>query len=291
MNTSSQTPHHQTIRRLAKTMALLLITGSITAVHAATVVDLEFVTGVGTGDTTSRTPLTDTANEYTIAWDASTPLLDASTDGQNKKIYGAFSATSAGITAPATIQVLDPSTDANDRLFFGGGKSADGDQQIRVLGLWDDDDFLASGTTEFDGTTNSTLTLGISTFANSGGGMGARFVIRDGTQFYVSSVETVLVGSTSINGATAGLQWGAFDENDFASFDSSAADVGMSVTFSAQTFSNVTGVGFLTEAARPTTNGAAFAVNDFQAVLVPEPSSILLVSLALVSLIAFRRRK
>jgi hypothetical protein len=272
-----------------KLIALILATAA--SVQAAVVVDLEFVDGNGDSAFASRTPTTNTTTEYTIGWSDSAYLVDAASDGQNKAFYGAYSATSTDpITAPATIQSFDPTGTSNDRLIFQAGKSGSGDQAARILALWGSNDFLASAN-QFDASAGSSLTLGIHTFANNGGGMGARFVIRDGTQFYISSFSTV--ATASIDGTTSGLEWGSFDVNSFTSFDNSEADVGMSVTFSAQTFSNVTGVGFLTEIARPNTAGPVFAVNDFQAelVAVPEPSTYALLSgIFAIGLIMLRRR-
>jgi hypothetical protein len=260
-----------------------------TVVQADVVVNLEFVDGNGDSASTTRTADTNTDTEYTIGWSDSAYLIDADTDGQNKAFYGAYSATSAtAITDPATINSFDPAGTVNDRLIFQAGKSASGDQEARILALWDSADFLTSGFNKFDASAGSSLTLGIHTFANAGGGMGARFVIRDGSQFYISSFSTV--ETASINGTTAGLQWGAFDVADFASFDNSDANVGMSVNFSTQTFTNVTGVGFLTEIARPNTVGPVLAVNDFQAALVPEPATLGMISLSGALLLIIRRR-
>lgn len=272
-----------------KIIVLALATGS--TLQAAVVVDMDFATGNGDSANTTRTADTNSDLAYTIGWSSTEYLLDASTDGQNKAFYGAYSATSAtAITDPATIQSFDVADDANDRLIFAAGKSASGDQAARILALWDSADFQNSGFNQFDASAGSTLTLGVHTFANAGGGMGARFVIRDGSQFYISSFSTT--ETASIDGTTAGLQWGSFDVADFASFDNSATGLGMSVTFSPQTFSNVTGVGFLTEIARPNASGPVFAVDDFQAALVPEPSTYALLSgVFALGLIMLRRRR
>ena len=269
---------------------ITLILTAATSVQAALVVDLEFVNGNGDSAFTTRPADTDTDFEYTIGWSDTAYLVDAATDGQNKAFYGAYSAISAAaITDPATIQAFDPAGSANDRLIFQAGKSGSGDQVARVLALWDSGDFLTSGFNQFDASADSSLTLGIHTYANASG-VGTRFVIRDGSQFYISSFSTT--ATASIDGTTAGLEWGSFDVNDFSAFDNSEADLGMGVSFAGITFSNVTGVGFLAEIARPNTVGPVFAVNDFQAVLVPEPSAFgLIAGVCGLQIVLFRRRR
>ena len=265
-------------------LAGLLATGA----RADTVVDLEFISGGGTADLVpARSLNVDTINEATYAWSDSAYLFDG-VASRNQKVYGAYTTTGAGIVGGADLEVQDSGpADGNDFLRFDAVKTASGDQASRVLALWDSADFLTSGFNSFDASAGSSLTLGIHTFANSGGGMGARFVIRDGSQFYISSFS--MTATASIDGTTAGLQWGAFDVNNWASFDNSDANVGMGVTFSDQTFDNVTGVGFMSEIARPNTVGPVFRVDDFQAALVPEPMTLGLISIAGASLLFLRR--
>jgi hypothetical protein len=246
-------------------VALLL--GMATFIQAEVVVNLDFISGAGTTDLTpARTIDVSTSNEATYAWSDSALLFDGD-NAKNQDVYGAFTATGAGVISGADLEVQDSGpTDDNDYLRFDALKSASGDQESRILALWDSGDFLASGFNSFDASTNSALTLGINTFANAGV-HGARFVIRDGSQFYVSSFSTTV--SASINGATAGLEWGAFDVNNWASYTNNAADLGMGVTtFSSMTFTNVTGVGFLSDISRPNTAGTALRISDFQADLV-----------------------
>jgi hypothetical protein len=234
-------------------------------IQAETVVDLGFKEGRGVPDVLPARSLdVNTDSEATYAWSDSALLFNG-VASKSQKLYGAFTTTGSGIVDGANLAVRDVPADA-DFLRFDALKSGSGTQSSRVLILWDSADFLASGYTSFDASEGSSLVLGISAFANPARGMGARFVIRDGSQFYISSFTTT--ETASVNGTTAGLKWGAFDVADWASFDNSAADAGMGVTFSAQTFDHVTGVGFIAEIERPNTIGPVFRVDDFQATLV-----------------------
>ena len=80
--------------------------------------------------------------------------------------------------------------------------------------------------------------------------------------------------------------------NNWASYDNDTADLGMSVTFSDQTFDDVTGVGVLADLGRSGSGTAAptFRLNDFEVALVPEPGTIGLIAAAGTSILFIRRR-
>jgi len=139
---------------------------------------------------------------------------------------------------------------------------------LRAVAFWDAADFLVSGNTRFDTSTNSFLTIGLASWLNASG---TRYVIRDGTNYYVSSVKGPTAQNTTntIYGNTAGLQWAAFDINNWPTYSESDANLGLgTLVFSAQVFNNVTGVGLLGAATRGGGNPTVFQVSDFQASLV-----------------------
>ena len=142
---------------------------------------------------------------------------------------------------------------------------------LRAVAFWDAADFLVSGNTRFDASTNSSLTIGMGSWLNAIGISGTRYVIRDGTNYYVSSVKgpTAQTTTNTIYGNTAGLQWAEFDINNWATYSEADANLGLgAVTFSVRTFNQVTGVGLLGAATRSAGNAPIFSVTDFQANLV-----------------------
>jgi hypothetical protein len=123
---------------------------------------------------------------------------------------------------------------------------------------------------------------------------GASFVIRDGTQFYISQ-------SNNSNGAFTytldgtSLTWAAFDPANWSGFvhgtTPSGLGVGATGSFAAQTFTNITGVGYILGAARANSNNPEVKVTDFQVNLVPEPGAMLLGCLSMLALLRRRRNE
>jgi len=265
-----------------KTIGLLGIAiGMATVSLADTVVNLDFVAGNGPEVDTARSRDVNTSNEHTYAWSDSAVLFNGDA-AKNQKIYGAYTVTGAGNVDGATVKLIDDADDAKDRIRFDAKRDGAGLQLSRTMLFWDSEDFLGAGR-KFDASAGSSMTLGVNGYINKNDGgdaYGARFIIRDGTQFYISSFETT--ATASIDGTTVGLQWGAFDVANWASYDNDAADLGMGVTLSGQTFDDVTGVGLIADTGRVhATGGTGFRVNDFQVALIPEPATIgLLISAA-----------
>ncbi|CAA6680182.1 MULTISPECIES: sulfatase, partial [unclassified Lentimonas] len=108
-------------------------------------------------------------------------------------------------------------------------------------------------------------------------GEAIRFVIRDGSTYYVSNQGTDSLGfsannTVEVNGASNGLKWASFEPGKSVSFnaDNDPANYGLgdSLVFSSRTFNNVTGVGFLVNASRKNMNatvGSRLDLVDFQA--------------------------
>ena len=246
----------------------LMILGSLLA-PAATVVDLNL--NLSSSVTPARAIDVNTSANQTYNWSSSAPLFDGPvTNGnQNTKIYGAFSATGiVGTLSNATVQ-LDNS--ALNTILFRNTTLAPNSANLRAVAFWDAADFLVGGNTRFDASSNSSLTIGVNSWLNASGISGTRYVIRDGTNYYVSSFEGQTAQNTTntIYGNTAGLQWSAFDITNWATYSESDANLGLgTLTFSAQVFNNVTGVGLLGAATRGGGNPTVFQVADFQASLV-----------------------
>jgi len=255
-------------------IAGLVVLGSLLA-PAATVVDMNL--NLSGSVTPARAIDVNTTSNQTYNWSSSSLLFDGpvTAGNQNLKIYGAFSATAvAGTLSSATVQ-LDNA--GGGTILFRNDVLAANTANLRAVAFWDATNFLASGNTRFDTSTNSSLTIGVDTWLNVRLISGTRYVIRDGTNYYVSSVKgpTAQTTTTTIYGNTAGLQWAAFDINNWATYSETDANLGLdTLSFSAKVFNNVTGVGLLGSATRGGGNPPVFKVSDFQASLVAPLTNI-----------------
>jgi len=249
-------------------IAGLVMLGALLA-PAATVVDLNL--NLSGSVTPARAIDVNTTSNQTYNWSSSSPLFNgpATNGNQNTKIYGAFNVTAvAGTLSNATVQ-LDNS--ALNTILFRNTTLAPNSANLRAVAFWDAADFLVSGNTRFDTSTSSFLTIGIASWLNASGISGTRYVIRDGTNYYVSSVKGPTTQNTTntIYGNTAGLQWAAFDITNWVSYSESDPNLGLgTLVFSARVFNNVTGGGLLGAATRGGGNPTVFQVADFQASLV-----------------------
>ncbi|MEI7851949.1 MAG: hypothetical protein WCH86_08960, partial [Kiritimatiellales bacterium] len=255
-------------------IAGLVVLGALLA-PAATVVDMNL--NLSGSVTPARAINTNTTAEQTYNWSSSSLLFDGpvTAGNQNLKIYGAFSVTGIVGTLSSAAVRLDDS--AVDTILFRGDVLAANTADLRAVALWDAADFLVSGNTRFDTSTNSALTIGVDTWLNVRIISGTRYVIRDGTNYYVSSVKgpTTQTTSATIYGNTAGLQWAAFDINNWATYSETDANLGLgTLSFSTRVFNNVTGVGLLGSATRGGGSPPIFEVADFQANLVESLTNI-----------------
>jgi PKD repeat protein len=96
----------------------------------------------------------------------------------------------------------------------------------------------ASNATAVRFTTGSSLALNTPRFENLGT---VRWLVRNGTQFYVSAATVASNGSLTIASATDDGQWAPYDPATALNFDAAAA------TFTTQDFQNITAVGLLVD--------------------------------------------
>ena len=150
-------------------IAGLVILGDLLA-SAATVVDLNLNLS---GDVApARAIDVNTPSNQTYDWSSSSPLFNGpvTAGNQNTKIYGAFSASAAaGVLSNATVK-LDEA--APDRILFQCDKLpgiTNSTAELRAVAFWDATNFLASGNTRFDDSTNSSLTIGVGSWLNASG--------------------------------------------------------------------------------------------------------------------------
>ncbi|MGN6554786.1 MAG: sulfatase-like hydrolase/transferase [Verrucomicrobiota bacterium] len=249
-------------------LSSLLFTNSESA-PGATVVDIAL--GSLDGDVFPARPLnSNTSTRVAYDWSASSVLFNGA--AQSTRFYGGVSVSAVGglTTFPPNIRLAS----ASDLITADAVNGVTGPSEIRALYLWDAADFLASGANRFDGTTNSSFTMKGGTMFDLAAAGGTRFVIRDGNTYYVCNLTglnaTTTGESVSLSGAAPGLQWAAFDPVNFAAFTEDNANLGFgSVTFSARTFTNVTGVGFIGNTRR--SSFTRFEVAQFKVNLVQNP--------------------
>jgi hypothetical protein len=246
---------------------------------ADTVVDFN-----ATSAFTARAADTVNSTEHTFSWSDSTLLVDGTPGNvDNMDIYGGFSG-QGDFTESKIIH-----WNARDAVNFevGNAKTTTSNVTGQIILLWDSADFQGTGRA-FDASAGSSMSLSYNTFNNHGA---TRFVIRDGSQYFLSSDVGVGNVGGSMDGSTVGLEWATFNPTEFQSFDGSSGDLGLASlgTFSAKTFDDVTGVGFMAEGDRIKGNNMVMPVNDFQVALVPEPATLGLIAAAGTALLFLRR--
>ncbi len=136
------------------------------------------------------------------------------------------------------------------------------------------------------GATNSSIALEVGNRDHSD--LKNRYVIRDGSTYYVANIQADSDGTSTLTGDTAGLQWAAFNPDNFDSYDLST-DLIAGLSFSAMTFDNVTGGGVLGSSFQ-TGKPAELDIGTFELALIPEPATIGMLGLGAMITMFIRRK-
>jgi hypothetical protein len=281
--------------KTTSTIALLaLFQASMSVSQAAMVID--FNPGAASF---SRILTTDSPSLKEVAFNTTVPFFNGSIVG-GRKLYGGFYAVATGAadgTAQATFMsgqnIISTAgnimANATKGAFTSPGTASTSTVVTsKFFAFYDSAEFLTGGSITLDLTEGSSFSLaGAKTNA-----AGASFVIRDGAQFYISQSNNTSGGFLyALNGTS--LSWAAFNPANWTGFVHGTTPAGLGVgatgSFVAQTFTNVTGVGYIIGAGRAAGNSPSVSVSDFRVNLVPEPSAALLGGLGMLALLRRRR--
>ncbi|MDF3128049.1 PEP-CTERM sorting domain-containing protein [Kiritimatiellaeota bacterium B1221] len=232
-----------------------------------------------------RTPdVSDSFNlQYNFGTDNSSKMFN--TGNSQLDFYGGYSYSAAGGTS---VVIGDPQLreSVGGHYSFSGASGAA--HSMHVLYMWKQDQFLNGrdvGTVQFDA--DSTMSIEIGEWRDA---PDARFVVREGTQYYISEAVHSAQNSTFSlmdfnNNSTVGYRWGLYTPT---ATDFNIPDV--LPTFLAVDFQNITEVGFVIEGGRNNYHGS-HNFTDFEVTVIPEPSSVFLLGItALISVVTFRRK-
>lgn len=268
-------------------LSIALVLGSMPASKAALVVNYN-----NPVSTINPARAADTITTSSHTWDFSdSALLFDGDSAQGQDVYGGYSATSTALNGTTTLAM------AGTALTSQTTKTASGSITARLFLLYEVEDFIGytvGNTYTFDQTVSSSFTNAANRTNNSG----SSYIIRDGSTYYISNTLTPTIG---ISGTSDGTQllWAVFNVANWANYGqvnpgtSQSLNLGFTAaSFTAQTFTNVTGVGFIAAASRANTNNILFSTSDFQVNLtvVPEPNvAALLGGLGMLAMFSRRR--
>lgn len=238
----------------------------------------------------ARAANTTTTSSHT--WDFSdSALLFDGDSAQGQDVYGGYSATSTALNGTTTLTMNSSSLTSQTT------KTASGSITARLFLLYEVEDFIGytvGNTYTFDQTVSSSF----ANAANRTNNAGSSYIIRNGSTYYISNTATPTIGVSGTSNGTQ-LLWATFNVANWANYGQlnpgTAQGLNLGYTaasFTAQTFTNVTGVGFIAAASRAGTNPLLFPTSDFQVGLtvVPQPNvAALLGGLGMLALLRRRR--
>lgn len=215
--------------------------------------------------------------------------------GTSSTFYGGGSVTRTNVLANdgfSELSVLNQGP--NDSLHWHVDTGGD-DHTFHLLLYWDKADFIGSlSTTNNLGLTGGGFSLTTSQVSANHSDELLHWIVRDGSQFYVSQATTTLSNNSSFNVAYSSLtNWAIYNPDDPAgaanSDDLDSLDFNESGPFGPHTFTDVTGLGFYVEH-EAATGPIHVHIEAFGATLVPEPSVSLLALMGFGAFIVRRRR-
>ena len=207
---------------------------------------------------------------------------------------GSVSRENSGLTNDGYSELSVLNQGPNDSLHWHVDTGGDS-HTFHLLLYWDKGDFLNGLST----TTNVDLSQGGFTLSTAQASANhtdelLRWVVRDGSQFFVSESTITLANNSDYSVMYSNLaNWAAYNPVDPVGTPTAAdlwsLDFDEGSVFSPHTFTDVTAVGFYMEH-EAATGPIHVHIEGFGATFIPEPSSILLL-LGSLGLVARRRRR
>jgi hypothetical protein len=229
-----------------------------------------------------------TGRSKVAAWNESTALSPSSSySGVSSTFYGGFFASHDGTVTNApniTTSARIANSGTTDQIYLRLQTPLDASKTAASVGggvAWLKSDFLNNSTATITFDTTSSLNITLQSLTS---GAEVRWMIKDGTQWYVSNAAHTSSGSKSLSGASLLAEtWLAYDPGS-----SLLEPTG---TFVSHNFTDITAVGYfgwmdISSSALTTTD---IIVTAFSVDAIPEPSSALLGGLGLLALLRRRR--
>jgi hypothetical protein len=218
----------------------------------------------------------DTTTAYSPAASYNAPV------GKSGRFYGGAQATWYNTAAAVTFNPNQIGQSGSvDRIQIGVGAGAVGTTSAINLAIaFLQTDFLNSGGSLG---TFADYTLSLHTASVGAVVPVVRFLIKDGSQYYVSFL-SINTGFSTLSGTANGTTWAAYSPGTNLNFDQSQS-------FAAHTFTDVKALGIYMEADSTASNQAALVrIDSITITGVPEPTSLSLLALGAAGLL-LRRRK
>ncbi|MFM7055926.1 MAG: PEP-CTERM sorting domain-containing protein [Planctomycetota bacterium] len=257
-------------------------------VYGDPVLPLTYTDSLGfSGTITGR--LQSGTSDYTTYNDLYNPTIGANYSGQSDRFYGGHAVVFSAPPNYGLSNLIVENQGGDDKIHVEVKPDADL-QRFAMLTYWDKTDFLGGGSQFLvNGTSTFSLTSTQDSQAKDAVGHSLRWVIRNGSQFYLSTVLSFANSSTYTSSILSLTNWTEY--NPFAPGPPDIRNLLLSnsagTTFAGGSlFNNVTAVGFYVEYQRPSDRQGAgdidYKIGSFNAVLdpngnaVPEPGTFLL---------------